>query len=113
MKILAIPVSGGRLCPHFGHCESFAIVEVDEKERKVVKTETVQAPPHEPGLLPEWLARRKVDVVVAGGMGSKAQELFSDEGIRVVTGADSIAPEEIAMAYMDGSLRLRGNACDH
>ena len=31
----AVPVSGGVLSPHFGHCEQFALIDVDE-ERKVV-----------------------------------------------------------------------------
>lgn len=113
MKKLAIPIAGGRLCTHFGHCESFSLVEIDEQERRVVQVETLQAPPHEPGLLPEWLARRGVDVVIAGGMGSRAKELFAERGIRVVTGADSLTPEELAGAYMEDSLRIRGNACDH
>ena len=26
----AIPVSGGMVSPHFGHCEHFALVDVDE-----------------------------------------------------------------------------------
>ena len=33
MKI-AIPLAAGRLCMHFGHCEQFALVEVDEAPRR-------------------------------------------------------------------------------
>jgi predicted Fe-Mo cluster-binding NifX family protein len=34
---IAIPMAGGTLCPHFGHCEQFAIVDVDQGE--ILRTE--------------------------------------------------------------------------
>jgi predicted Fe-Mo cluster-binding NifX family protein len=49
MKI-AIPTAEGQLAMHFGHCEKFAIIEVEEN--KIVKTEEAIAPPHEAGVLP-------------------------------------------------------------
>ncbi|MFC1958043.1 NifB/NifX family molybdenum-iron cluster-binding protein, partial [Chloroflexota bacterium] len=68
-----IPVSGGMLSPHFGHCEHFALIDVDEQTKKILKKEFVPAPEHEPGLLPAWLAEQGVSFVIAGGMGSRAQ----------------------------------------
>jgi len=29
MKKIAIPLENGRLCSHFGHCQQFAIVDVE------------------------------------------------------------------------------------
>lgn len=37
MKI-AIPMAGGQLCMHFGHCEQFALVDVDETAGKPANT---------------------------------------------------------------------------
>ena len=54
MKI-AIPMAEGRLCMHFGHCEQFALVEVDEANKVVTSTSYLTPPPHEPGVLPRWL----------------------------------------------------------
>lgn len=113
MSKLAFPVSGGVLCAHFGHCESFVLIDIDEESRTVLGSSTVAAPPHEPGLLPGWLAGLGVKVVIAGGMGSRAHDLFTGRGVRVITGADSLAPEALAEAYMEGSLKLGENACDH
>ena len=31
----AVPVSGGVMCSHFGHCEQFALIDVDEKNKEV------------------------------------------------------------------------------
>lgn len=110
---IAIPVANGRLCMHFGHCEAFALIDVDEKTREVLKKEELEAPEHQPGLLPRWLAERGVEVVIAGGMGGRAQAIFAECGIRVVVGAPGEDPERLAVAYLDGSLATGANICDH
>ena len=46
----AVPGTGGILSPHFGHCEQFALIDVDEKSRKVTKKQLVPSPEHQPGL---------------------------------------------------------------
>ncbi len=112
MKI-AIPVADGKLCMHFGHCEEFALFEVDETKKSVTGKEMLEAPPHQPGLLPGWLAERGADVIIAGGMGSRAQDLFSEKKIKVVVGACGEKPEEIVKDYLNNSLQTGNNACDH
>ena len=112
MKI-AIPIANGQLCMHFGHCETFALVEVEPATKTLRKTESVEPPPHEPGLLPRWLAEQGVTVILAGGMGSRAQGLFAERGIQVVTGATGGTPEELVKAFLDGTLETGANACDH
>ena len=110
---IAIPLADGRLCMHFGHCEKFALVDCDSTAKAIIKTDTVAAPAHEPGLLPRWLAERGATVIIAGGMGARAQGLFSERGITVVTGAPAGTPEQIVTAYLNGTLVTGANACDH
>lgn len=112
MKI-AIPTASGRLCPHFGHCDQFALVEVADDDPKTMRTTMSTPPPHEPGLLPRWLHAQGVEVVIAGGMGHRAQELFAQSDIRVVLGAPNETPEKIVADYLGGSLALGENPCDH
>jgi predicted Fe-Mo cluster-binding NifX family protein len=112
MKI-AIPMAEGKLSLHFGHCEKFALVEVDQALKKIIKLEEIDAPPHEPGLLPRFLAGKGAGVIIAGGMGQRAQSLFAEQGIKVVVGAPPEAPEKIATDYLAGTLRTGNNACDH
>lgn len=107
----AIPTANGKLCAHFGHCEQFAIVETENKEIKNTSLHT--PPPHEPGVLPQWLSEMGVHVVIAGGMGMRAQQLFTQSGIQVVTGASLEAPETLVGQYMAGSLVTGDNLCDH
>ena len=112
MKI-AIPLAGGKLSMHFGHCELFALVDVDPVEKKILKREDVEPPPHEPGLLPKWLAERGANVIIAGGMGQRAQELFAGQGICVVVGAPADSPECLVGDYLAGTLQAGVNTCDH
>jgi len=112
MKI-AIPLAGGKLSLHFGHCERFALVDVDPAEKKILKREDIDAPPHEPGLLPRWLAERGASVVITGGMGQRAQQLFAQHGISVVLGAPADVPDRIVSDYLAGTLQLGNNVCDH
>ena len=112
MKI-AIPLADGRLCMHFGHCEQFALVDVDEAAGKPTNTTLVTPPPHEPGLLPRWLHEQGAAVIIAGGMGQRAQSLFTENGIKVVVGAAAETPENLVAAYLAGTLQTGANVCDH
>lgn len=112
MKI-AIPVSDGKLCLHFGHCEQFALFDVDEAAGKVSGKQMLTPPPHEPGVLPKWLCEQGATVILAGGMGQRAQSLFAENGITVVVGAPPGDPEAVANAYLAGTLQTGDNACDH
>jgi len=110
---IALPLADGRLAMHFGHCERFALVDVDRPSKRVIKTEMVDAPEHQPGLLPRWLGEKGANVIIAGGMGSRAQTLFAEQGIQVVVGAPADTLENLVKAYLDDTLQSGENVCDH
>jgi predicted Fe-Mo cluster-binding NifX family protein len=112
MKI-AIPVVQDKLSPHFGHCEKFALIDVDLEKREILATELLPSPEHQPGLLPVWLHERGATIIIAGGMGMRAQDIFAQNGIRVVTGAPVEDPETIVKAFLEDSLQIGENICDH
>ena len=111
-KRIAIPVTQGVLSSHFGHCEVFAIFDVDS-ENKVTGRNDVTPPPHEPGTFPAWLREQGANIIIAGGMGSRAQNLFNENGIEVIVGAPTIDPEHVLEGYLNGNLETGGNLCDH
>jgi Mrp family chromosome partitioning ATPase/predicted Fe-Mo cluster-binding NifX family protein len=108
---VAIPTADGKLAAHFGHCRQFALVEVEGG--KIVKTARAEPPPHEPGILPQWLHEQGVTVVIAGGMGRRAQDHFADKGMKVIIGSPTLTPEELVGQYLNGSLQTGENICDH
>jgi len=109
----AVPVSGGVMCAHFGHCEHFALIDVDEVKKEIIKKELIPSPEHQPGLLPTWLAEKGVGVVIAGGMGMSAQNLFQQKGIKVVLGALEGDPGKAVLSHLNGILTTGDNICDH
>lgn len=112
MKV-AIPVHEGQLTMHFGHCKHFALIEIDEGNKLIINEEMVDAPPHEPGLLPRWLAEKGVNTIIAGGIGQKAQELFAAKNINVIIGAPVDTPVNLVKSLMDKTLMSGANGCDH
>jgi len=110
---IAIPVASGQLCMHFGHCEQFALVDVDADKKAIVDQTMLTPPPHEPGLLPKWINEQGATLVIAGGMGQRAQQIFAQQGVTVLVGAPVGTPEQIVQAYLSDSLQTGKNACDH
>ena len=112
MKI-AIPLAEGKLSLHFGHCDQFALVEVDTEAKQIIATEKAVPPAHEPGVLPRWLHEQGAQLIIASGMGQRAQSLFNQNGIQVLVGAPREDAETLVRSYLDGTLETGGNVCDH
>lgn len=110
---IAIPLAAGRLSMHFGHCDEFALVDVDEQKKQISNTVTLQPPVHQPGVLPRWLHEQGANVIIAGGMGQRAQQLFAQNDIQVVIGASALTPKELVKTYLEGTLQTGENICDH
>lgn len=107
----AIPLKEGVLCSHFGHCEQFAIIESDQNE--IVNESYLTPPPHEPGLLPQWLSEKGVTHIIAGGIGERAINLFKDRDIKVFIGAPLIGAKELVKKCLNNNLEDGENRCDH
>lgn len=112
MKI-AIPVAGESVSAHFGHCEKFALVEVDPAAKTVKETLWLTPPAHEPGVLPQWLHEQGANVIIAGGMGGRAQMLFVQNNIEVIVGVVEGTVSEVVEQYLQGTLQAGPSLCDH
>ena len=110
-KLIAVPLENGILCTHFGHCQQFAIIETDDEN--ITREILITPPPHEPGLLPGWLAEKGVTDVIAGGMGQRAIGLFNNQNINVFVGAPLKSPKELASDLLNNTLEAGANYCDH
>lgn len=113
LRRISVPVSDGMISRHFGHSEQFALFDVDTDGGEILTNERVDAPAHQPGLLPAWLKERGADMVIACGMGMRAKSLFEESGIEVVVGAPFDEPEAVVKAYLSGNLVTGENICDH
>lgn len=107
MKV-AIASEGNFVSEHFGHCEGFTIFEVED--RKVKTKQFVANPGHRPGFLPNYLNDLGVKVIIAGGMGGGAIEIFNEKSIEVITGATGDLDETIRK-YLNAELQSSGSVC--
>ena len=107
----AIPTMGGKSCAHFGHCQSFAVV--DEDDGRLGEVKFLDPPAHQPGTYPRFLADLGVGIVIAGGMGVKAQDLFRENNIEVHLGIGVEDPLLLVEQFLRNELQTGGNLCDH
>lgn len=107
MKI-AVASENKMVSEHFGHCESFSIFETEGKN--IVSETTILNPGHKPGFLPNFLADKGVKVIIAGGMGGGAVEIFNERDIEVIIGAQGDIREVVAN-YLKGELKSTGSIC--
>jgi len=110
---IAVPVTGGVLSSHFGHCEKFVLFDVGGDGKTVGNRQEIAPPPHEPGTFPRWLHEQGATIIIAGGMGSRAQSLFGQSDIQVVVGASGGEPDAIVQSFLEGRLETGANICDH
>ena len=108
---IAVASEGKTVTEHFGHCQNFIIF--DTEGDKIMKSESVPNPGHRPGFLPNYLNGLGINIIISGGMGGGAIEIFDEKGIEVVTGAKGDAKKAVE-DYITGKLVSSGLICnDH
>ena len=110
MKI-CIPTSEGKLCGHFGHCDSFTFAEINPETKEIISIE--ERVPEE-GISCQsasWISEQGVSKVLAGGMGGRPMMMFAQNGVEVVTGCSELPIKEVLEKYMTNSLETGENSC--
>ncbi len=110
MKI-ALPSRGTIIDEHFGHCEYFTIITVDD-QKKIVDQKIVE-PPAGCGCktnIVDTLANMGVTVMLAGNMGAGAVNVLESHGIDVVRGCSGNV-RKVVEDWLVGSLRDSGLSC--
>ena len=90
---------------HFGRCPYYTLVDVNGSEIEGVNV--IKNPyfnNHVPGQVPVFIKDQNANVMIAGGMGPRAIDLFTGFGIEVATGASGKV-EDILNAYLKGDIK--------
>ena len=93
---------------HFGECKNFNIY--DTKDGQIIKSESIPNPGHKPGFLPNFLNDMGVKVIIVGGMGERATEIFNKKNIEVFVGIKGTA-DEVVKLYLKGELKSDNSVC--
>lgn len=107
MKI-AVASENKKITDHFGHCLNFNIYTADNGQ--IISIESIPNPGHRPGFLPRFLHDQGVNVIISGGMGGGAIDIFNENNIEVIVGASGDA-EKAATEYLTGHLKSTGSVC--
>ena len=107
MKIV-VAAMGDQVAQHFGHCETFIFFETENGQ--ILNVENVPNPGHRPGFLPNFLADNGAKVIIAGGMGGGAVDIFNERDVEVIVGATGDARTAVE-TYLKGELISTGSVC--
>ena len=113
MKI-AVPVTGNnQIDGHFGHCESYFVYTLSEKN-EIINTERIESPQ---GCgcksnIASVLAQKGVTVMLAGGIGGGAINVLNSVGIKVVRGCSGNAEMTVKL-FAEGKITDSGETCSH
>ena len=112
MKIV-IPTLEGKLCSHFGHCETFSFVEINPETKEILEI-TTDAP--EEGVscsCVNWLVEQGAEKALVGGIGGRPMMMFEQNGVEVITGCPELEIRELVSLYLNSELVSGENACGH
>lgn len=109
---IALPTRNNQIDDHFGHCEYFTIVEIENG--KIIKEKKFDSPEGcgcKSGVAP-LLAKEGVTVMLAGNMGMGAQQVLSSNGIKVIRGCSGPI-QNVLNDFINGKLIDNQKVCDH
>jgi predicted Fe-Mo cluster-binding NifX family protein len=107
---VAVSTESGEVAQHFGRCSHYTIANIGDG--RVLSKQIISNPGHEPGFLPQYLADRGVECIIAGGMGSKAESLFRERNIGIIVGVTGKV-DSVLESLAQGKLESSASMCEH
>lgn len=111
MRKIAVPVNGENVHAHFGGAPFFKFYSIEDD--KIVNTELVVPPNHEPGVLPRWMQENGVTDLILVGIGARAVNILQQLNIQVAKGVGEENADEVVKKYIAGTLDASGENCKH
>ncbi|MGD9605276.1 MAG: NifB/NifX family molybdenum-iron cluster-binding protein [Bacilli bacterium] len=108
MEKIAIANNDGMISDHFGQSKTFEIFDIEDG--KIIKQESINNPGHKPEVIPLLLTEKGVNLIITGGIGGDAVDIFIKHKIKVCT-CEKGQINEILSAYLDGSINSTYYIC--
>jgi predicted Fe-Mo cluster-binding NifX family protein len=105
---IVVSTDSGKVSEHFGRCPEFTIAEIENE--KVLNKKVIENPGHSTGFLPAFVSKMNVQVIIAGGAGPRAKELFEQKGIDLILGFSGTV-DEVLELFSKKSLEKKENFC--
>jgi len=107
--IIAISADKDQVSMHFGRCEKYVLFDVKDKE--IINKKEVENPGHQPFFLPKFLAEKGVNILITGGIGPRAINLFNGLNIKVISNVEGKV-EDIIKEYLKGKINEKLEPCE-
>jgi predicted Fe-Mo cluster-binding NifX family protein len=110
MKI-ALPSRDGMIDGHFGHCEYFTVVTIEDD--KIIEEDRLDPPEGcgcKSNIVPV-MAQMGISVMLAGNMGQGAVNILGAHGIQVIRGCSG-TPKNAVEQWIAGQVQDTGQACE-
>jgi predicted Fe-Mo cluster-binding NifX family protein len=107
---LAISTENGMVAAHFGRCPQYTLVDIQDGAE--IRREIVENPGHAPGAIPKFLSEKGCDLIIAGGMGRRAQQYFQQFDIDWITGVQGDV-DTVIDDFISNNLATGESTCDH
>ena len=98
---LAIALEGANVANHFGHCNDFRIIEIEDKN--VINSVDVHDEVETHHARAQFLKNKGVDVLIINGMGQAAYDRFASLGIPCLR-ALMLSADAALEAFLKGQL---------
>jgi len=108
MKKIAIATDSGMVAQHFGRCPNYTIFDLDGE--KLINKLEIPNPGHSTGYIPKYLHEQNVNVIISGGMGRRAIDLFNQFSIEPIVGITGTI-DNCIKEILDGSLKGGESLC--
>jgi len=105
---IAISSDSGKVYPHFGRAPEFTFITIENN--KVVEKKILKNPGHEVGSIPKFINEQGAKWMIAGGMGRRAIEFFTQYGIEVIMGITGKI-DDVIKKILDGTLEGGESLC--
>lgn len=108
---VAVPALGAgdldsNLSSHFGHCDVFSLIDIEDGKIVGVEPEINAEHAHGGCLIPvRQLESKNIDAIIVGGMGIKPLVGFRDAGIRVFLNNGGGTVRQAVQSFIKGELQ--------
>lgn len=108
MKKIAIATDSGMVAQHFGRCPTYTICDLENE--KIINKSEIPNPGHSTGFIPKYLHEQNVNVIISGGMGRRAIDLFYQFKIEPIVGITGTI-DNCLKNILNGSLKGGESLC--
>lgn len=105
---IAISTEGQCVSEHFGRCPSYTIVDIEDGRVRSIKA--LENPGHQIGVIPQFLQKKGVNCIVAGGIGMRARGFFDEAGIQAILGITGKI-DDVVRSLQSGTLKSGESLC--